>query len=48
MRRRTREDLIAAFEGQMEEAEVFTDLWFGEEGQRTLRAMVEKLKARAK
>jgi enoyl-CoA hydratase/carnithine racemase len=48
MRRRTREDLIAGFEGQMEEAEVFTDLWFSEEGQKTLRAMVEKLKNRAK
>jgi 3,2-trans-enoyl-CoA isomerase len=48
MRRRTREDLLAGFEGQMEEAEVFTDLWFSDEGQRTLRAMLEKLKSRAK
>ncbi len=47
MRRRAREDLIAGFDGQLEEAETFTDLWFGAEGQQTLRAMVERLKRRA-
>ncbi|MGH8454265.1 MAG: enoyl-CoA hydratase/isomerase family protein [Nevskiales bacterium] len=48
MRRLAREDLIAGFEGLEQEAELFTDLWYGEEGQRTLRAMVEKLKSRSK
>jgi Delta3-Delta2-enoyl-CoA isomerase len=48
MRRLARADLIAGFDGIEEEVELFTDLWFGSEGQQTLRAMVEKLKSRAK
>lgn len=44
MRRIAREDLIADFDDLNEEADVFTDLWFGEEGQKTLRALVERLK----
>lgn len=48
MRRITRQDLERAFDGLDDDAEVITDLWFSEEGQRTLRGMVEKLKNKAK
>jgi enoyl-CoA hydratase/carnithine racemase len=48
MRRIAREDLLAGFEAQQEEVEVFTDLWFSDEGQATVRAMLEKLKSRGK
>lgn len=48
MRRIAREDLVAGFAGLEEEAEIFADLWLGEEGQRTLRAAMEKLKSRNK
>lgn len=48
MRRITRQDLERAFDGLDDEAEIITDLWFSEEGQRTLRGMVERLKNKAK
>jgi 3,2-trans-enoyl-CoA isomerase len=48
MRRIAREDLLAGFEDLHQEAELFTDLWFGSEGQQTLRAVVERLKNRGK
>lgn len=48
MRRITRKDLDQAFEGLDDEAEVITDLWFSDEGQKTLQGMVEKLKNKAK
>ena len=47
MRRIAREDLVAGFEYIEEEVEIFTDLWFGEEGQRSLRAVVERPKKTA-
>lgn len=47
MRRITRRDLEQAFDGLDDEAEVITDLWFSDEGQQTLRGMLEQRKNRA-
>ncbi len=48
MRRTARADLVQAFDGLDDEAEIITDLWFSEEGQAVMRNMLEQLKKRAK
>jgi Delta3-Delta2-enoyl-CoA isomerase len=48
MRRITRADLVGAFDGLEDEAEMITDLWFSEEGQVVMRGMLERLKNKAR
>jgi enoyl-CoA hydratase/carnithine racemase len=45
MRKRAREDLVAAFDGDEKNRAMMADFWFGEETQTTLRQLLERLKA---